>query len=309
MMAIAEAPAKVILTGEHFVVHGAWALAAAVSRRSHVEVSKADRLHIHSTRFPGPRRAPLLPAYKVVEAMAREHSFPTGLSVSISSEIPEGAGLGSSASTLVSVAAAVAKLQGIRLTPDEAARWSMIGEKEVHGKPSGIDPAICSRGGVLLFRPGEKPRPVRLDSPRSLLVAYTGVTRSTKRQISRVSAVREMFPALFAGLTESAGEISLLAAQKLREGDIKSLGRLLSFNHAVLSTMGVSNASLDRLVDLFLSLGSYGAKLTGAGGGGSAVAVAPKGKEKSIISGLTARGFDAFKTEIPVRGVQSWLRR
>ncbi|MBI3840639.1 MAG: hypothetical protein HY297_01570, partial [Thaumarchaeota archaeon] len=136
-----------------------------------------------------------------------------------------------------------------------------------------------------------------------------GITRSTRRQINRVAGVKEMFPSLFAGLTESASEVSLMAADLLKKDDMKGLGRLLNFNHAVLSTLGVSNQALDRLVDLLLALGSYGAKLTGAGGGGSVLAVAPGGKEKSIISGLKARGFDALRAEIPVKGVESWLER
>jgi len=62
-------------------------------------------------------------------------------------------------------------------------------------------------------------------------------------------------------------------------------------------------------VDLLESLGSYGAKLTGAGGGGSVVAVCPEAKEKSIVSGLTERGFETFNARIPTEGVKSWLER
>ena len=80
-------------------------------------------------------------------------------------------------------------------------------------------------------------------------------------------------------------------------------------NHAVLGTLGVSNQVLDSLVDLLLSLGCHGAKLTGAGGGGSVVAIAPEGKEKSIITQLEARGLETFQVDIPVEGVKSWLAR
>ena len=121
--------------------------------------------------------------------------------------------------------------------------------------------------------------------------------------------MKEVLPSLFEGLTEAASEVSLIAAERLAARDLKGLGRLLSFNHAVLSTIGVSSPRLDRLVDLTLSLGAYGAKLTGAGGGGSIVAVAPGGKEKSIISGLRERGYEAFTAKIPTGGVRSWLEK
>jgi mevalonate kinase len=309
MKAIAEAPSKAIITGEHFVVHGAWALAAALPRKVRVEVSESAGFNVISSKFSSASASGLRPIAGVVGAMAREFSFSPRLKVSIRSEIPDGAGLGSSASTMVAVTSAVARLRSLELQASDIIRLSMVGEREVHGRPSGVDAAVCAIGGVLLFRPGTSPEKVAFKGRRSLIVVFSGKNRSTKRQIRRVTAVKETFPSLFGGLTEAAGEVSLMAAKRLVEGDMKGLGRLLSFNHAVLSMLGVSNRSLDRLVDLALSLGAYGAKLTGAGGGGSIVAVAPGGKEKSIISGLRGRGFEAFRAEIPVDGVKSWLER
>ncbi len=309
MKAIAEAPSKAIITGEHFVVHGAWALAAALPKKVRVEVQESSAFKVVSDRFEGRGSRALRPISTLVEAMAREFSFRPTPKVSIRSEIPEGAGLGSSASTMVAIASALARLHSVRLGAEELAHLSMVGEQEIHGKPSGIDSAICALGGVILFRRGQSPKKVAFKGSRTLLVSFSGKKRSTKRQIARVSSVKESFPSLFDGLTESASEVSLMAADRLAAGDMKGLGRLLNFNHAVLSTLGVSNESLDRLVDLSLSLGSYGAKLTGAGGGGSVVAVAPEGKEKSIISGLKARGFETFIAVVPTGGVTSWLER
>jgi mevalonate kinase len=140
-----------------------------------------------------------------------------------------------------------------------------------------------------------------------MLVVFSGKRRSTKRQIARVADFRAHLPAYFAGLARSASDMSSLAGERLASGDMRGLGRLLTLNHAVLSELGVSTQDLDRLVDLLLSLGCYGAKLTGAGGGGSVVAAAPEGKEKSIISEVTRRGFEAFVAVIPVGGVRSWL--
>lgn len=309
MKAIAEAPSKAIIIGEHFVVHGAWALAAALPRKVRVEASESAGFNVISDRFSSAGASDLLPIAGVVKKMAREFSFNPCLTLSIRSEIPEGAGLGSSASTMVAVASAVARLHSLDLQASDIIRFSMVGEREVHGNPSGIDAAVCTIGGVVLFKPGTNPKRVSFKGRRSLIVAFSGRKRSTKRQIRRVAGVKETFPNLFSGLTEAASEVSLLATKRLAEGDMKGLGRLLSFNHAVLTTLGVSNRSLDRLVDLMLSLGAYGAKLTGAGGGGSVVAVAPGGKEKSIISGLRGRGFEAFRAEIPIDGVKSWLER
>ena len=95
MRAVAEAPCKAIITGEHFVVHGAWALAAALGRRVRVEASEADRISVESNMARPGSPAPS-PLQKVVEALARENSFRPRLSVEVDSSVPDGAGLGSS---------------------------------------------------------------------------------------------------------------------------------------------------------------------------------------------------------------------
>lgn len=308
MKASAEAPCKAIITGEHFVVHGSWALAAALGRRVRVDVETSDRFQLRSDRRHITRAA-LRPAERVVEAIAREFSFRPDIRVDISSEVPDGAGLGSSASTMVALVSALSRLKSLGLGRKEVVEFAMAGEKEIHGHPSGIDVSICALGGVILFKMGASPRQVRLSGPAKLLVVHSGRKRRTRTLIDRVSATRRSYPALFGGLARSASEVSRLAAERLAGGDMDGLGRLLTYNHAVLSFVGASNARLDGLVDLLLSLGCRGAKLTGAGGGGSVLAVAAEGKEKSTIAELKRRGFESFGTTIPVGGSRSWLRQ
>jgi mevalonate kinase len=309
MRAVAEAPSKAIITGEHFVVHGAWALAAALPRKVRVQITPASTLRVTSGRFDDAGSSRLHPVTRVVEAMAREFSAKTKVDVSISSKVPEGAGLGSSAATMVAVAAAYSRLNSLDLGVDDIIRFSMVGEQHIHGKPSGIDPAVSAHGGVILFRLGSRPKKLSLDGTRTLILSYSGKNRSTKGQIGRVTRIRNRYPGLFSVLAAGISELSLSAAEKMRGGDMEGLGNLLAVNHAALMSLGVSNETLDGMVDLLASLGSYGAKLTGAGGGGSVVAVAPEAKEKSIVSGLTARGFETFKVSVPAGGVRSWLER
>src|SRR5208283_3895354 len=128
MKAYAESPCKTIITGEHFVVHGGWALAAAVDRKVIVSVQKSERFAIRSDRF-GLSRSALRPAARLVEAMAREFSFKPSLSVEIQSEIPDGAGLGSSAATMVALASALARLESLRLGIREIIDFAMVGER------------------------------------------------------------------------------------------------------------------------------------------------------------------------------------
>ncbi len=308
MRAVAEAPSKVIVTGEHFVVHGSWALAAALPRRVRVEVEAADSFRVTSQGAPeGP--AGSSPVRKVVRAISKEHSVSQEVSVSVSAAVPRGAGLGSSAATMVALVAALSRFHSLNLKTEDIIRFSMVGEGEIHGRPSGVDPAVCALGGVILFRPGSKPKKVAFEGARSLVVSYSGINRETRGQIGRVAETKERYPSYFDHLARSVGALSLRAAGLLSDGDGEGLGGLLTMNHAILGMLGVSNHTLDGMVDQMASMGAYGAKLTGGGGGGSVVAVAPKAKEKNLVSGLSEGGFDTFIAKIPAEGVRSWLER
>lgn len=308
LKAVAVAPSKVIIIGEHFVVHGAWALAAAIGRGTTVEVRPSDEFLING-RPTSPMPSSLRPTAGVIQEMARLYGFKTKLRVDVTSRVPVGSGLGSSASAMVAVASAVSSFSSLGLGEKEIIESASVGERMIHGRPSGIDATVCGLGGVLLFRQGEAPRRVDIMGQRRIIVVNSGKARSTKRLVSKVSGVSEENPHFFTALARSVGDLALQAAERLGEGDGRGLGSLMTLNQAALSALGVSTPQLDGLIDRMLWLGCYGAKLTGAGGGGCVLAVAPEGKEKRIISEVTGRGLEAFAEVIPVGGVKSWLER
>jgi mevalonate kinase len=309
MKAVAQAPAKAIITGEHFVVHGSFALAAALEIVTRVEVRDSRSLEF-KTEGNGPRRfSSLRPAIKVVNGMALRFGFNPRLRVTIKSEVPTGAGLGSSAALMVALVSALSEYESLHLGVHEIIEEAMVGERMIHGRPSGIDAAVSGLGGILLYSPESKPKQIQLTGRRRVVIVNSGRTRRTKQLIRRVAQFKADSPGLFSGLVDSVSEMGELAVDKLASGDMEGLGRLLTLNHAALRTIGVSTPQLDSLVDRLLSLGSYGAKLTGAGGGGSVLAVMPEGKEKSIISEVKERGLEAFVSVIPVEGVKSWQER
>lgn len=289
------------------MVHGGLALAASLGQGTRVEASPAEGLEVESPISRShPAGSEPLPVEKLVREMYRERSREPTVRVSISSGLPAGAGLGSSASTMVATVAAVSRLEGWNLDLNSVVETAMLGERLVHGRPSGIDVAISALGGLIQFRVGEEPKRIELPRPVRLLVVYSGERRSSRRLISKVSAMKKDYPHLFAKLCESASLITALATDRLLDGRLEEVGRLLTYNHAVLGMVGASNGRLDRLVDACLECGCYGAKLTGAGGGGSIIGVVPRGEEESVAGRLTGRGFRSFLTEIPSEGVKVW---
>lgn len=280
---------------------------AAIDRGTKVEAFRGDGLAVE-TQLSRSRSAGsgLLPVEKVIREMYRERSLEPRVRLRISSRLPTGAGLGSSSSTMVATVAAVNRLEGWNLDANSIIETSMLGERLVHGKPSGVDVAASVFGGVLEFRMGAEPWQVPLEKPAKFLVVYSGKRRRTGRLISRVSSMKEKYPGLFSKLCESATLITELATERLITGRLEDLGKIMTYNHAVLGMVGASNEQLDRLVDLCLQSGCLGAKLTGAGGGGSVLAVAPRGDEKAVASRISNKGFQAFVTEVPSGGVRVW---
>ncbi|MBI3116024.1 MAG: mevalonate kinase [Thaumarchaeota archaeon] len=305
MRAICEAPGKIILTGEHFVVHKAYALAAAIGKRVRVEAIPWSELVVqsaHSRNVSG-----LLPVEKTIRRLYADMGADPKVRLRITSQIPNASGLGSSASTMVAAVGAVNKLEGWNIPLDSVVDHAMVGEREIHGRPSGIDVSASALGGVILFRLGEKPKRVTVARETNVLVILSGVRRATGRLIAKVSSLGDEYPGFFAGLCDAMSSLSLLAATKLKTGNAVELGRLMTYNHAVLGRVGASTPELDKIVDICLSSGCLGAKLTGAGGGGSAIALPPRGGAEIALNALRGAGFDGFLTSIPAGGLRAWV--
>jgi len=309
LTAIAEAPGKVIISGEHFVVHGGMALAAAIDRTIRVEASVYEGLVVETAlgvRMPSSENSRLLPVERLVREMYRERSLDPRVRLRITSQLQAGAGLGSSAATMVASVAAVSRLEGWNSDLTSVTETALAGERMVHGRPSGIDVQVSAIGGVIQFRVGEEPKRVDLPTRTKVLIAYSGKRRSSGKLIHKVSAMRDVYPHLFRRLCDSAALVSSEATERLVSGSLEELGELLTYNHAVLGMVGASNPILDRLVDICLSYGCYGAKLTGAGGGGSVLAIPPRGEEEATVVALSKAGFSSFVSEIPCGGVGVW---
>ncbi|MDB7769123.1 mevalonate kinase, partial [Lacticaseibacillus rhamnosus] len=84
------------------------------------------------------------------------------------------------------------------------------------------------------------------------------------------------------------GDAVRQAALALAQDDIITLGQLLNRDQADLAALGVSSPELDRLINVALDNGAYGAKLTGSGMGGCMIALAAADQAPTIIQALKA---------------------
>jgi len=305
----ASAPAKVILFGEHFVVYGEPAVVLAIDRRAYATAEKRSdkKICFRSTNLnlagyyedgvfkveQGDLREAkqrFEPARLAVSKVLEKYGTNTGLSVEINSTVPVGAGLGSSAAVVASVTAATAGLLNVEMPKEEIFRISYEAEKIVHGNPSGIDPAISTFGGTLLYQmdTGFKPLEVKTEIP--LVIGDTGVERSTKVQVERVREQVDKYPRIIEHIMRAANEIVVQSIEAFKENNLEALGDLMNINHALLYGVRVSDESLEWLINAARKAGALGAKLTGAGGGGCMIALARNERIERVMEAIQRAG-------------------
>ncbi|WP_336344017.1 mevalonate kinase [Halalkalicoccus ordinarius] len=325
-MITASAPGKVYLFGEHAVVYGEPAVPCAIERRATVAVEERSdgRLRVEAEDLsldgftveygetagesPDVDVSPDLVEAAVgyvdaAVAQAREAADApeAGLDITIESEIPLGAGLGSSAAVTVAGIAAATRELGVELATTEVAERAYRAEHEVQeGQASRAD-TFCSATGGAVRVEGENCRSI--DAPDlPFVIGFDGGAGNTGRLVSGVRELRERYP-FAADTVGTVGDLVRQGERALVEGNVEELGTLMDFNHGLLSALGVSSRSLDRMVWAARDAGAYGAKLTGAGGGGCIVALDPTDETETALR-FTPGCEEGFRAALDDQGVR-----
>jgi len=287
----ATAPGKAILFGEHSVVYRGPAVVLAIDKRARVVAERTDDDKIFfdaldlgfSGFFDGetyyavkgePWRGRRLLAFMVAARKTMEHlDTESGLNITIRSNIPVAAGLGSSAAVSVATVAAVGGVLDGDLSQEDICSIAYEGEKVVHGMPSGVDNNISTYGGILRYERGKEIERFEVEGELLFVIGNTLRRRSTKKLVDRVRRLREREPELVEGIIDSIVRTSENGLEALKEANLNRIGDLMNVNHGLLSALGVSISRLDLMVHASRGSGAYGAKLTGAGGGGCMIAL------------------------------------
>jgi mevalonate kinase len=317
--ASSRAPAKIILSGEQFVVLGAPAVSMAVNLYSKVDVRPSQSGGIEVTadiplqlvsdadkRSPSADNQELLEPLRLAASATLDHLLTTERSVHVDAncQIPIGAGLGSSASTTVATISAVAKSRGTRLDRREIFKLAFIPENYLHGHPSGVDQATCTYGGIIQFKKPSTIMAIKIKRPPMILVCDSGIHRSTKTLVGSVVKRSQEQTDSFQTHLEEITVISKAVVKALQSEDDNELGSLMDRNHELLRQIGVSTPVLDRLAVAAGKAGAMGAKLTGAGGGGCIIALCADKKARSKIARrLRKEGGTIYNVSLDLRGV------
>jgi len=324
-----RAPGRVNLIGGQVDYHEGLVVSMAVDRDVVVEVrARADaRVFARSDAVEGvvdlaadgsDEPSSVHPAWGrpvggVLRALARRGRTPVGAALDVSSTLPIGGGLSSSAAFEVAVALALCDVAGLTPGPVELATACQEAEHAGLGVPCGIQDQLTSiaarRGHVMLLDcrtlevehlllPADV-RVVVIDSgvPRTLAGSPWAQRRAESFAAASslgLRALRDATPEQVRDLPRARHVVSEIArvrafADALRAGDTGSLGGLLVASHeSSRDDMEVSISELDVLVACLVEAGAYGARLTGGGFGGCVVALAPRARAAEVARSASA---------------------
>ncbi|WOH14383.1 hypothetical protein DCAR_0933902 [Daucus carota subsp. sativus] len=376
----ARAPGKIILAGEHAVVHGSTAVAASIDLYTYaslhfpplsdnddtlkLELKDLDLEFSWSVKklkktFPVDSGCiPLSPtacspeSFRIIAALVREHNIPEakiGLAagvtaflwlytcilgfkpakVIITSELPLGSGLGSSASFCVSLSAVFIALSGtVNLDLnnkgwftfgdnelDLVNKWAFEGERLIHGKPSGIDNTVSTFGNMIKFRSGALTR-IKSSMLLKMLITNTKVGRNTKALVASVAERKLRHPDAMTAVFNAVDSISNKLATIIESPAVDEIAitekevileELMEMNQGLLQCMGVSHASIETVIRTTLKY-KLSTKLTGAGGGGCVLTLLPTILSKTIVDKVKAElescGYQCLTAAIGGNGLQ-----
>ncbi|CAH1765791.1 4652_t:CDS:10 [Entrophospora sp. SA101] len=252
----------------------------------------------------------------------------SGISIYVSSDLPVGAGLGSSATYSVCLATGLLLVLGHISIPNNSSnqddektdtsaaklinQWAYQAEKVIHGRPSGIDNSVATYGGAVLYKSG-KIEPIKDFHSIRFILTNTKVPRNTLTQVANVRIRHDKFPQIIDPILDAIENISVSLKEILKKLDkidisefYEKIGEFIDINHHLANSLGVGHHSLDKICEITADYKLH-SKLTGAGGGGCALTLIREDVSDSelskVIISLESIGYKCYISNVGGPGV------
>jgi len=315
MKSIASAPGKIILFGEHFVVYGMKAVLCSIDKRitatsqfidekvirirsslgeSEISIDSSNNLEKVQQKF-------MKPFFYVAQRAIKENSSKSGIELVLESEIPTGVGLGSSSAACV---AATASVNGLfcKLSKNDVMKIAVQAERIIFEQNSGADSSVSTFGGLVSYDLKNGFENISSRNDLRFIISNSAQVHNTQDVVRQVRNFKEKNNDLFNKLCKLEIDIVDNAMSSLRENDLNKLGSLMLQNHDLLKQIGISTEKIDLLVEEAKKT-SYGAKITGAGGGGCIISLVDDSNSEDTLNNLRKIS-DCFVTKIDYDGLK-----
>jgi len=303
---------KTILFGEHFVVYGLPAIAAAIGDKTTAVVEDGNS----GLEFIDNR--PETPGYKTTKKDEIQRQLnalieyfkidlqKTPIKITLGGNLVCASGIGASAALAASIACAMNTKFNLSMTDDQINDAAYFSETAGSGTPSGIDNTCAVFGGFITFEKNlqggkNKIEKLNVTKPVEIVLANSGITKETKIVVGDVKALKEKNPQEFEKIVSEYRAVFNEAVSAIKAEDWKKVGQLMNKNHSLLQKITVSCEELDKMQKIALDAGAFGAKLTGTGRGGLLVALTPGIElQEKVAAAMEKAGFEVTKTKIGV---------
>ena len=313
MKSKASAPGKVILFGEHFVVYGVKAILCSINKRVTVTAEKTSERKISINSEIGklvlePNKSileinsPLKPFYYLANKAIENED--TGIHIEINSEIPLGVGLGSSSACCVAGSAAIFKLFG-EISKKEILKRAIEAERTIFENTSGADCTVCTYGGIMEYDKNMGFKKIEDEPNFQLVIANSNIEHSTQSMVFKVKEFENKNKEEFSRLLNLESKLVEDVLKLVKEKKTKEIGKKMNQNQEYLETIGISNNELTKMIKIGQG-SSFGAKITGSGGGGCIFALTNELDLQNTLKEFKDNNYECFSAKIDFKGLNTF---
>ena len=290
MTSIAKAPGKIILFGEHFVVHGNRAILGAIDKYATVTSEKTNTENILISSSLGQAsiqkdqdvdkvEKKFRPFFYIAKQVILKNNFDKGVSIKIESDIPIGAGLGSSSACCVAATASILNLFN-KSDEKEILELSIQAEKTIFTNSSGADCTVSVYGGIIEYQKEKGFSKINIENELNFLIIDSEQIHATDKVVEQVKKFKEENSNVFSELCSEEERLITKALDSMKNNDLQTIGKCMAQNQIYLEQIGVSNDTLLSIIKDIEKI-TFGAKITGAGDGGCIIALTQKDNDLS----------------------------
>ena len=311
MTSIAKAPGKIILFGEHFVVYQNKAILGAINKYATVTTEKTNTDNILISSSLGQSsiqkdedvsnvEKKFRPFFYIAKQVIEKNNFEKGITIKIESDIPIGAGLGSSSACCVAAAASILNLFNIT-DEKEVLELAINAEKTIFPNTSGADCTVSVSGGIIEYQKEKGFSKIETENEFNFIIIDSEQVHSTDKVVERVRKFKENNSEVFTELCSEEERLVTKALDSMKKNDLETIGKCMAQNQMFLEQIGVSNDELLSITKEIEKI-TFGAKITGAGDGGCIIALIQKDDDLSEYVNTTK--YQTYQVTIQKTGMQ-----